>query len=144
MGKIKVLFDTNIILDWLLKREDFFQNSFECIQLCNKEIIEGYITPHSISDIFYLISKKYSGTEKKEYINLLCNLFYILSEDSTVLEKIITSENWKNDIWNDIEDSMQIVAAEVGNLDYILTRNIKDFRNTKIKCILPENLLQRI
>lgn len=141
MNKPKILFDTNIILDWLLERDNFFHSSYDCIKLCENNKIQGFITPHSISDIYYLISKKYTLNEKKEYMNLLCNIFYVLTEDSNVLEKIVTSDYWKNNSWDDIEDSMQIVCAEINQMDYILTRNTKDFKFAKTKCILPEDLL---
>lgn len=60
----KILFDTNIILDWLLERKEFYESSTRCIEFCKNSMIQGFITPHSISDIFL------SCVKKKDWQNL--------------------------------------------------------------------------
>lgn len=137
----KILFDTNIILDWLLERERFYKASTQCIELCKDSRILGFITPHSVSDIFYIVRKEKGLTDTKQFMSLLTNIFYILAEDEKTLSSIIESELWKNNIWNDIEDSMQMVSANINNMDLILTRNPKDFKNSEVKYLSPEEYL---
>lgn len=140
----KILFDTNIILEWLLERDDFYETSTKCIELCKNSMIQGFLTPHSISDIFYFMRKEKGLAESKELIILLVNLFYILAEDENTLISIVDSDLWKNDLWNDVEDAMQMVSASLNNMDLILTRNPKDFKNSAVKYLSPDEYLAQI
>lgn len=60
---MKLLIDTNVILDVLLHREVFFDNSFSVMQLVEKDNFEGYISASSITDIFYVVNKKLKDKE---------------------------------------------------------------------------------
>ena len=139
----KILFDTNIILDWLLKRKDFYEWSTRCIEFCKNSVIQGFLTPHSISDIFYILRKEKELAESKEFMTLLVNLFYVLAEDENTLISIVDSDLWKNNLWNDVEDAMQMVSASLNNMDLILTRNPKDFKNSAVKYLSPDEYLAK-
>lgn len=134
----KILFDTNVILDWLLEREYFYKASTVCIMKCKDSAIEGYLTPHSISDVFYLVRKEKGVKAAKEFINLLANIFLILKEDEETIASIIESDAWKKDLWNDIEDAMQIISARNCRMDMILARNPKDFKESDVVFMTPE------
>ena len=140
----KILFDTNIILDWLLERDEFFESSARCIELCKNSMIQGFLTPHSISDIFYILRKEKGLAESKEFMTLLVNMFYVLSEDENTLISIIESGLWKNDLWNDVEDAMQMVSASLNDMDLILTRNPKDFKDSAVKYLSPDEYLTQL
>ena len=139
----KILFDTNIILDWLLERKDFYESSTRCIEFCKNSLIQGFLTPHSISDIFYIMRKEKGLTESKEFMTLLVNLFYVLAEDENTLNSIVDSDLWKNNLWNDVEDAMQMVSASLNNMDLILTRNPKDFKNSAVIYLSPDEYLAK-
>ncbi len=140
----KILFDTNIILDWLLEREKFYESSARCIELCKNSMIQGFLTPHSISDIFYILRKEKGLAESKEFILLLVNVFYVLAEDENTMISIVNSDLWKNDSWNDVEDAMQMVSASLNNMDLILTRNPKDFKNSAVTYLSPDEYLLEV
>ena len=55
---MRILCDTNIILDVLLDREPFVEASAEVLKRCEIGIIEGFTTPTCITDIFYLVHKQ--------------------------------------------------------------------------------------
>ena len=138
----KILFDTNVILDWLSDRKPFLDASMYCIDKCISKEIKGYLTPHSISDIFYILCKHKDKKMAKNSMNILHNLFYIATEDENTIELIITSKNWKENLWNDIEDSLQMSSAQLNEMDFILTRDPKGFELSKVQFMSPEEFVQ--
>ena len=96
---MEVLIDTNIILDWFLKRDPFYNESTTLLNKCWFSDIRAYLTVHSICDMFYIVDKKFSTDEKKKLLQLLLNRNDIISESKTDIEKFI-----KNSNWTDLED----------------------------------------
>ena len=133
---MKILVDTNVILDILLKRSSFYQDSFAIFQLIDQERIAGYITASVITDIFYIANKE---TKKAEtvYVGIenLTSLFSI----AVVSEATITNALALR--WNDFEDAVQFIAAKENNVDYIITRNEADFKNSDIPCMSPTDFI---
>ena len=70
-------------------------------------------------------------------------MFYVLAEDENTLISIVDSDLWKNDLWDDVEDAMQMVSASLNNMDLILTRNPKDFKNSAVKYLSPDEYLTK-
>ena len=137
MKNMAVLIDTNIILDWLLDRESFPHHAEQVMRLCIDGKIQGYLASHSILNIFYITRKDFSISDRRDMLLLLCNRFEIIGIDYQMLMAVLNNDNFK-----DIEDGLQIQCAEDENLDYIVTRNIKDFGTSKIKAFLPEEFLR--
>ena len=131
-----ILIDTNLVLDWFLKRQPFYDESKNILNKCWFSNINSYLTIHSICDISYIIDKKFSDDEKKKLFQLLLNRNEIISETKADIESFI-----KNEKWTDLEDSLQMQVAEKCNLDYIVTRNISDFSASKIPAIEPKDFL---
>ena len=131
-----ILIDTNLVLDWFLKRQPFYDESKNLLNKCWFSNINSYLTIHSICDISYIIDKKFSDDEKKKLFQLLLNRNEIISETKADIESFI-----KNEKWTDLEDSLQMQVAEKCNLDYIITRNISDFSASKIPAIEPKDFL---
>ncbi|CRF32181.1 PilT protein domain protein [Brachyspira suanatina] len=128
----RILIDTNIILDYLMNREPFFENSKKIIDLCVNNIIECYIAAHTITNLFYILRKYYSYSERKEIILELSKIFTIIPIDNKKINLVLIDKDCK-----DIEDGLQIECAKEYGLDYIVTRNTPDFFNSKIKAIEP-------
>ena len=128
----RILIDTNIILDYLMNREPFFENSKKIIDLCVNNIIECYIAAHTITNLFYILRKYYSYDERKEIILELSKIFTIIPIDHKKINLVLIDKSCK-----DIEDGLQIECAKEYGLDYIVTRNTPDFFNSKIKAIEP-------
>jgi predicted nucleic acid-binding protein len=133
---MKTLIDTNIVLDILLKRHPYYESSAKMIVLSEKGIIESYVSASAITDIYYIVRKSYK--DKETVLDLIKKVLLILSV-ATVTE---------NDIyqaldlgWNDFEDSLQYTVGESIAADYIITRNKKDFNNSTIKIVTPEQFL---
>lgn len=135
---MKILLDTNVILDVLLDREPFKEDSLNAMK---KAINEGhilYISASAVTDIFYIL-KKANG--KTKAINYLKNLLSILNV-AVVNENCIL--NALNSKINDYEDAVVDETAVYSSIDLILTRNIKDFKEAKTIVMTPSDYLKEI
>ena len=114
---MKILVDTNVLIDFFAQREPFFADSEKIFELCQKDIIEGVIAVHSIVNMSYILRKSYTLDELKKIFLRLCKLFQVESID---LEKILHAIETPN--FKDFEDCLQMQCAVSSNVDYIVTR----------------------
>ena len=124
---MEVLIDSNIILDWFLKRDQFYENSKAVLNKCWFGNIKSFITIHSLCDIYYLVGNKVPLEEKKKLIQFLLNRSEIIEENYNSVKAFIDY-----DFYDDLEDCLQIQSAQNLRLNYIITRNIKDFRYSTV------------
>ncbi len=134
---MEVLIDTNIILDWFLKREPFYDESKTLLNKCWFSNISSYLTVHSICDMSFIIDKKFSTDEKKKFLQLLINRNEIISETKDDIQSFINNSDW-----TDLEDGLQMQTADKCKLDYIITRNIADFEHSLVPAIEPKDFLK--
>jgi predicted nucleic acid-binding protein len=133
---MRVLFDTNIILDFLEKRAPFNEAADRLFEACDKTIISGFIAAQSIADIFYILRKDYSVEERKNMLLGICELLIIVGSNSEQIIAALTNEDF-----TDLEDCIQTECAKSINAAYIITRNIEDFTASPVPAILPEDFL---
>ena len=132
---MKILIDTNIILDLIQSREPFTKNASKIINSCVKKENEGYISAHSLSDIFFILRKDKTVEERKALILNLCSFFTVIPEDKNFYTAVCQNNNW-----NDLEDGLQMKCADFEKLDYIVTRDAgKGFNNSPVKVISAED-----
>jgi len=134
---MRILFDTNIILDFIIKREPFSDNANALIELCDTGVIEGCIAAHTIPDVFYILRKQLTVSERKNILLSLCEVMSIVGLDSLILLSAL-----KNEDFTDFEDCLQNECAMKFNADYIVTRDPIGFLNAKIPIINPVDLLK--
>ena len=136
---MKILVDTNVIIDALTGREPFRETAEQIFMLAANQTEDMYITASSATDIYYLIRKHLHHTEKaKDVIGKLYELFYILDVIANDCQEALFSAV------NDYEDAVISCCAARNKMDYIVTRNIKDFEYSKIKAILPDDFMKTI
>ena len=133
---MRILVDTNVILDWLMSRSPFYSNAERIMEECLFGDVEGYVASHTITDLFYILRKDFSVEDRKRLLLFICSHFQIIIEDKAAMIEVLRDENCK-----DIEDGLQMMCASLQNLDFIVTRNISDFQNSIVPAILPENFL---
>lgn len=134
---MKILIDTNIILDLIQSREPFSENASKIINSCVKKENEGYISAHSLSDIFFILRKDKTVEERKALILNLCSFFTVIPEDKNFYTAVCQNNNW-----NDLEDGLQMKCADFEKLDYIVTRDVgKGFNDSPVKVISAEDFL---
>ena len=136
---MKILVDTNVIIDALTSREPFKEDAEQIFMLAANRIEDMYITASSATDIYYLVRKYLHSTEQaKSVMSKLYELFYILDVTSSECKEALLSD------MNDYEDAVISCCAVHNHIDYIVTRNIKDYERSKVNAILPEQLLKMI
>ena len=135
---MKLLIDTNILLDVLLKREPFYYKAVEVLELVQYDNVQEYVSAAAVTDIYY-IAYKYL-TDKELDPQLLKKLMGIVSI-AAVSEKEI--EEALELAWNDFEDSVQYAVALLNEMDGIVTRNPKDYKRADMKVWSPEQVLQK-
>ena len=136
---MKVLIDTNILIDYFAKRPQFYENSREIMKMCTEKKIDGCIAAHSVTNSFYILRKNLPLSELREALTLLCDIVSVIGIDKSKLLTAIGDENFA-----DIEDRLQSECASDFGADYIVTRNIKDFAQCSVPAILPEDLLKTL
>lgn len=132
-----ILVDTNVILDMVQKREPFSKDAAEIIASCITKKNKGYVTAHSLCDLFFILRKDIDVQGRMQLIKLLCSHFGILSE--TKNDFIAVTDN---NALKDLEDGLQMQCSLAAGLDYIVTRNISDFSISKVPAITPSNFLK--
>jgi len=133
---MRILIDTNIVLDVMLKREPFYRMSLEILSLVKRDDVEEYISASTVTDIYYLAYRQLR--DKGIVKNLMKELLTVVSVASVSGQEI---ENAISLEWNDFEDSVQYSVAYLQEMDGIVTRNPNDYREAKIKVWKPEELL---
>lgn len=135
---MKVLIDTNVILDVLCNRKDFVDDSLKMFKYCEANQITGYISALSILNIVYIMRKELDNDRIKEILTTLTSLFTVVDLRENDLIKAADLE------FSDYEDALQSVCASRVKVNYIVTRNIKDFKNSTVPAIKPSELFERI
>ena len=134
---MKLMIDTNIILDVLLKRDGLYEASAEIMRQCNKREHIGYITTNSICDLFYITRKSiHDKAALYDVMEKLCGIF-ALCEVTAHDTMLALSAHAK-----DFEDCLLAECAKRIGSEYIITRNGKDFKDFGINTISPEAFLQ--
>lgn len=136
---MKVMIDTNIILDVLLMREDFFANSRAVLKLCEERKIEGFISASAITDIFY-ITRKALGDLAETY-NVIGEMLNIVRILTVTNEDVIGAFQQKA---RDFEDCLVATCAKSNKCTAIVTRNKRDFSDFGIPLFSPEELLDAV
>ena len=135
---MKVLLDINVVLDFFMGREPFFDEIKKIFSAIEKQKIKGYLCASSIDTIYYLIQKAYDKKMADDVIYKLLKLFEITPVTKEVLLEALNSE------FNDFEDSIVYSSAYLHGIDVIVTRDKKGFKNSKIKALNPGEFLARI
>ena len=135
---MKILFDTNVVLDVMLLRKPFFRASTFLLAEVERKKIDGYLCPTTVNTIYYLVSKALGNKQAKNQIKNLLQIFKVSLVEKITLELSLQSK------FKDYEDSVLHESALREGLDGIVTRNSKDFLFSKLNVYDPEELLKII
>ena len=134
---MKLLIDTNVVLDVLCAREGFVEAASLIWKRCELGLDEGYLSALSILNIVYILRKELTPAKTYQVIEQLMLIFYIVDLRATDLLKAAVEQS------KDYEDQLQIVAAQRIKADYIVTRNVRDFQDSPVAAIMPVNLVTK-
>ncbi|MDR3329481.1 MAG: PIN domain-containing protein [Prevotellaceae bacterium] len=130
-----VLIDTNVVIDFSLKREPFFEDAKNIFYKIHSKKVQAYISASAATDIFYLIRKAKGKALALEMLADLVAILEILDVHKSTILAAIKME------WGDFEDAVQAQVAMENNIEAIVTRDAKDFgRADSIKIISPHEL----
>lgn len=136
---MRVLIDTNILLDALIGREPYYESADKLLKFCADKRIQGFIAAHSVPNIFYIVRKDMTEEERREVLLRICKILTVEGIDQT---KIVNALKEKE--FSDFEDCLQAECAAAVYADYIVTRNADDFAGCSIPCITAEELCEKI
>jgi predicted nucleic acid-binding protein len=135
----RILIDTDIILDFFFDRQPFAENASKIFSLCESKKITGFVTPVIISNVYYLLRQSAKHEKVIEKLKLLVSITEIAVMDKEVVTQALNSD------FKDFEDALQNYSAEIHKeIDLIITRNTKDFKNSKLAVMTPDNYIKSI
>lgn len=135
---VKVLLDTNIIVDDALEREPFWEISEQVLELVEQKQVEGFISASTFGDLYYIIRKVRGGDWTITCLRQLVTFCQVAAVDSTTINMALTVN------FRDFEDAIQYSTAVLNHLDAIVTRNPRDFPVTTPRIITPNQLIQEL
>lgn len=130
----RVFLDTNVVVDLLAKREDFYEDATEIFSLAYHKKIVIVVSPMTYATVSYLLRKN------QNFRQLLYN-FRQLSEVSLADEKVVDAALASS--FDDFEDALQYHSALTSNVEVIITRNVKDFSASRIPVVTPHDFLKQ-
>ena len=135
---MKVLIDTNVIIDFLIKREPFYSKSKEVLMKCTHENIEGFVAMHTLSNLWYILRNENIETRRK-CLKIICLALTVCFTTHDEVYNTIKKEEF-----DDLKDGLQEACAFSNKIDYIITRNVKDFKKSRIKVLSPTDFVNTI
>ena len=132
-----VFVDTNIIIDLLAKREPFYKEAQDLFTLSDKKEIQLCISSLSFANAYYSIVKHHREVDAKKYLAKFKVLVKVLPLEDKAIELALVAD------FNDFEDGLQYFVAMDNESDIIITRNKKDFKNSKILVMTAEEYLRK-
>ena len=135
----KVFVDTNILVDLLADRKPFSKFAIELFDLDEKNKVNLFTSSHSYATTHYLLKKYMSEADLRSILISLLDFIELVSIDVSIIKRSLLSKH------KDFEDAIQIFAANaVDNLDFIVTRNLKDFKDAGVTVLPPDELLNHL
>ena len=132
-----LLIDANVILNYLLQRDDNeLDGSNAIIEKCASLDCVGYIAFHTLSILWYVLRKK-DEKIRREYLKTICEIFTVASASQDEILKAIENSEFK-----DFEDCLQDKYAKDVGADYIITCNVKDYINSEVEAITPSEFIK--
>lgn len=133
----KVLIDTDVLMDFFFNRKPFAKYAAELMNLCAEKQVLGHITSVIISNVYYLLRKTAKHDIIVEKLKQLLTIISIIEIDENSVMNALNSE------FKDFEDALQNFSAiENGEINIILTRNLKDFKKSELAILTPETYLK--
>ena len=135
VAKLRVLVDLNIIIDVVQQRQPFYADSAGVLDAVAHGEVTGLLAAHSISTLFYVMTRWQNREAASTIITSLLDVFTIATVNDAVVRKALA---WS---WRDFEDAIQMAAALNEQADYVVTRNGQDFETQPVPVLEPVGLL---
>lgn len=130
-----ILLDTNILLDYILKREPFYQDARQIMELCSQHTTDGCIALHTVTTLWYLLRKQPEEV-RRMVLREICELLQVAGTTHEEVLKAINMTDFK-----DFEDCVQSKCAKTAGVQYIVTRNVRDYSSSEIPALTPQDFI---
>lgn len=132
----KILVDTNIVLDLLAKREEFLTEAQELFTLSDQNKVKLYVSALTFANTYYILSQKLKLNDTRSVLRRFKVLVKVLPLNEKIINLSLDSE------FKDFEDAIQYYTGIENNIDIILTRNLKDFKLSRIPVLTARDYLK--
>ena len=132
----RLLVDTNVVLDLLAKREPFYDSAAKLFSLADKKKIALSISSLTFATTSYVLTKLKTADKSREILRRFRVLVKVLSLDEKVIDLALNDLNFK-----DFEDGLQYYSALENGQEMIITRDLSDFKGSRIPVMTPEEYL---
>ena len=133
----KVFIDTNIVIDLLSKREPFFEEAAELFSLADKQKIELSISTLTIANTSYTLLRHLDSQKVKSILRKLRLILKLLPLDEKIVGLALNDESFR-----DFEDALQYFTALENGNELIITRNLKDYKNSKLPTMTARQFIE--
>ena len=133
----KLLIDTNIVIDLLARRDPGYADAAQIFSLGDRKQIQLSVSSLTIANTNYLLLKLKPHNEVKSILRKFKLLADVLSLDDKIINLALNDTDFK-----DFEDGLQYFSAIENDQDIIITRNLKDYKNSKIPAMTAEQFLK--
>ena len=135
----KLFIDTNIVIDLLSRREPFFEEAAELFSLADKKQIELSVSSLTIANTSYALLRQMDSNKAKSVLRKLRLILNILPLDDKIIGLALNDETF-----SDFEDGLQYFTAIEDEQELIITRNLKDFKNSKLPTMTAKQFIETI
>ncbi len=131
----KIFLDTNILIDLLADRKPFSKYALAVFKKAEEKKVRLYTSSHSIATTYYMLGKHHEDKALRLLLQNLISRIHVIPVDLEIIQKALRSKH------RDVEDAIQIFCAcTIDNMDGIMTRNIRDFKNAELPVFSPEKV----
>lgn len=135
---MKILLDTNIILDIALERQPYFDKSEQVLSLVEQQHLLGYVSASTFSDLYYIIRKSKGREAALDFLRRIATVCQIAVVNQAAISMALAAN------FRDFEDAIQYSTAVINQLDAIVTRNTQDFTNVTLPILTPTQLIEEL
>lgn len=131
--------DTNIIIDLLADRDPHSKFAIQLLEAAENNKLHLFTSTHAIATTYYVLKKFIDEKTLRQALDNLIDIVQPIAIDKSILKRALKSSH------PDVEDAIQILAAStISQMNYIVTRNIKDFKNAGIPVVAPDQAVSLI
>lgn len=134
-SELRVLIDLNVVLDVLQRRQPFYAMSAHVLAAAETGLVEGHVAAHSLTTLFYLLARHESGDQARVALTDLLAFLTVAAVDGTVIGQAL------NLPYTDFQDAVQMMAAVGCGAEYLVTRNVRDYKAGPLPVLQPAELV---
>jgi len=135
---MKILLDTNVVIDFLERRHPFYDDAVAAINSGRKHGHIICIAAHSIDNIVYILRKKIPLSKVVTGLEKFLKICSIIDVNQSIIHSALSAK------WKDLEDAIQYFSALEADIDLIVTRDVANYEERKIRILTPAEAFDTI